>query len=300
MNLGRFLPPLPRQHSAQQGNARRDGAGARTAGTAGAGVAGKAVTARRNQSTLWLDGTRACVLGPAGGILRNLPLDAAGDVAAALKVLDSLIVKSEKTLLGVPRLRVLLGAGFVQYVVVPWQSGPPNARPADWIPLARRQLVQHGVAGGESWRLAISDGPWGQSRLAVAVPEPLCAGIQRLGKARGMRAIAIEPAFTLGVASYARRMHEGEIAIVELEPAGAHTALAQIGFRRGGQWTGFIALPVAGALDAVLRDAGMLCAAGTPEHVYVIASTGAASDAFWPAAQTPGVEWWPAPWGAIE
>ena len=134
----------------------------------------------------------------------------------------------------------------------------------------------------------------GHGRLAAAMPEALCAGIERICKAHKLQLAGIEPGYTFALGKYARRIRDGAIAIAELEETAGTAAIAHIGFRRGGGWTGFVALPVPGALDDLWRDALALCAVEAPERRYVI-GPGAADRWIADRAQ---VEWLAAPWDA--
>ncbi|MCM3606043.1 hypothetical protein [Cupriavidus pauculus] len=240
-----------------------------------------------SQSTLWVDGHHAALLGPSGKVLHRLELPNVADVPAALTAMEAVVARPRMR--GMHGLRVVLGAPFARYLVLPWQALP---RPGDWITLARRQFMQAGLSGVEAWRFVVPDGSWGQSRLAAAVPEALCGGVARLCKSRGMQLTAIEPAFMLGLSTQASRVRDGAIAVVELEPVAADVAVAHIGFRQEGRWTGFTALPVLGPFADVMRDASVLCATSHPERVYVIAS-----QAGWNMVSgTHGTEWLQAPW----
>ncbi|WP_277186134.1 hypothetical protein [Caballeronia sp. BR00000012568055] len=243
-----------------------------------------------SRTTLWIDGERARVLDHAG---RSVPLSSIGDTAAALKAIEALAPKPARP--GLHALRVVVGAPFARYYALPWQALP---KPADWVSMARIQTTQTG-AGAEPWRYAVSDGVWGHGRLAAAMPESLCAGIARLCKSRRLQLSGIEPAYTFALQKHARRIRDGAIAVVTLEPTEGDAALAHIGMRRAGGWSGFIGLPVSGPLDDVLRDAFVLCAIEPPERRYVI---GPADASRWMAsAAAPGasmVEWLAAPWDA--
>lgn len=183
---------------------------------------------------------------------------------------------------------MVVGAPFVRYYALPWQAAP---KPQDWVASARVQAVQTG-AGSEVYRYAVSDGAWGQGRLAAAMSEALCAGIERLCKTRRLQMSGIEPGYTWALQKHARRIRDGAIAIVGLEETEGDAAIAHIGLRRGGGWAGFIALPVTGALDDVLRDAFALCADAPPERRYAI---GPGDASRWSVAAA-GAEWLPAPW----
>jgi hypothetical protein len=237
-----------------------------------------------SRTTIWIDGERAHALHSS----MTTPLSPANDVAAALKALEALAPNPARP--GLHALRVVIGAPFVRYHALPWQ---PLPKPNDWVSIARMQAVQSG-AGAEPWRYAVSDGAWGQGRLAAAMSEALCAGIERMCKARKLQLAGIEPGFTFALNKHARRIRDGAIAIAELEETAGAAALAHIGLRRGGSWTGFITLPVPGALDDIWRDAFLLCNADTPERRYVI-GPGAADR--W-IADTAHVEWLASPWDA--
>lgn len=240
-----------------------------------------------SQSTLWLDGHHGALLGASGAVLRSLALDNVADIPCAIKTMEGLVTRPKAR--GIHGLKLVVGAPFVRYLVLPWQ---PLPKPADWVTVARRQFVQAGLTGVEQWRFVVPDGTWGESRLAAAVPEALCAGVARICKARGMQLGGIAPAFMLGLATQARRVRDGAIAVVELEPIAPEAAIAHIGFRQQGRWTAFTALPVLGAFGDVMRDASVLCAAALPERTYVIAS-----EAGWKmVAGTAHTEWLQAPW----
>lgn len=242
-----------------------------------------------SRASIWLDGEHARLFEPGGRQLAAVPLKSAGDVGSALAALDSLITKPARP--GWHSLRVLLGAPFVRYFVLPWR---PLPQPADWVSLARAQFVREGPGGADGWRFAVPDGRWGNGRLAVAAPEPLCVDIVRLCKSRKLRLAAIEPAFIHALSKHLRRIHDGAIAVVELEQVDAGFAIAHIGFREHRQWTGFITLPATGSVEDVMRDAMVLCTAAVPERTYVIAPPGLQT---W-AMQSPGAQWLPSPWDA--
>lgn len=243
-----------------------------------------------SRTTLWVDGQHAHALKPARDADAPLPLSTPGDVAAALAAIETLAPKPASP--GLHALRVVVGAPFACYYALPWQA---LAKPQDWVPAARALALRSG-AGGEAWRYAVSDGAWGQGRLAAAIPEALCAGIERLCKKRRLQLLGIEPGYTFALQKHAPRIHDGAIAIVELEQAQGDAAIAHIGVRRGGGWTAFIGLPVfratGGGLDDVLRDAFALCVDAPPERRYVI---GPRDARHW-AADASLIEWLPSPW----
>ncbi|MDR5830564.1 hypothetical protein P9250_22060 [Caballeronia sp. LP006] len=237
--------------------------------------------------TLWVDGERVRESGVASNV-NTEALTTPGDTAAALKAIEALAPKPARP--GLHGLRVVVGAPFVRYYALPWR---PHPKPEQWVSMARMQAVQAG-AGAEPWRYAVTDGAWQQGRLAAAMPEALCAGIERLCKTRRLQLLGIEPGFTFAMQKHARHIRDANIAVVELEQAASGAAIAHIGLRRGGGWSGFIALPVAGPLDDVLRDAFVLAATEPPERCYAI-GPGAADR--WVADATL-VEWLAAPWEA--
>jgi hypothetical protein len=237
------------------------------------------------RTTVWIDGAHARLPGRAE---TPVPLAPAGDIAAALRAVEALAPRPARA--GLHAMRVVVGAPFARYFALPWQ---PLPKPDDWIAMARMQALQTG-AGAEPWRYAVSDGAWGHGRLAAAMPEALCAGIARICKARRLQLLGIEPAYTFALQRHARRIRDGTIAVIALEPTEGGAALAQIGLRRGGGWSGFIALPVSGPLDDVLRDAFVLCATEPPERRYVIGP----GDANRWVAEASQVEWLAAPWSA--
>ncbi|SAK75370.1 hypothetical protein AWB75_04241 [Caballeronia catudaia] len=241
-----------------------------------------------SRATIWLDGERARTLNSSPGLPIATPLSPSGDVAAALKAIEALAPRPARP--GLHTLRVIVGAPFARYHALPWQ---PLPKPEDWVSVARMQAVQWG-AGAEPWRYAVADGAWGRGRLAAAMPEALCAGIERLCKTRKLQLGGIVPGYTFALGQHARRIRDGAIAIAELEETAGAAALAHIGFRRGGGWTGFVALPVPGTLDDLWRDALALCAIDAPERHYVI-GPGAADR--WIADRS-RTQWLAAPWDA--
>lgn len=240
-----------------------------------------------SRSAIWLDGGRGCLLDASGRSLKTVPLGKPGEVPAALAALETLAPRPEKP--GLHLVRLLLGAPFVRYFALPWRALP---KPGDWVSLARAQFMRDGAQGAEGWRFVVPDEGWGHGRLAVAVPETLCAGVVRLCKQRKLLLQAIEPGYTYALARHARHIEDGAIAVVELEDTDPRAGIAHIGFRRDGQWAGFIALPATGDVDDVLRDAAVLCAAPPPERTYVIAPARMArqDDA------SPQRRWLAAPW----
>jgi hypothetical protein len=238
--------------------------------------------------TIWLDGQCARTFGANGRTDTVVPLSTAGEVTAALKAIEALAPKPQRP--GLHTLRVLVGMPFVRFYALPWQALP---RPEDWVSSARAQAVRTGV-GNESWRYAVSDGVWGGARLAAAVPDALCVGIERLCKTRKLQLLGIEPGYTFALQRHGKQIRDGEIAIVELEEIDNDEAVAHIGLRAGGNWTAFITLPVTGTLDEVLRDAIALCAPRPPERRYVI---GPGDGSRW-SADTAQIEWLRAPWDA--
>jgi len=241
-----------------------------------------------SQSTVWLDGHRACRFGAAGQAEAVFPLASPYEIAAALPALDAMLPNPQRP--GVHRLRLLVGAPFACYFALPWRALP---RPVDWLPLARMQFVQGGVGGAESWRFDIQDNGWGRPRLAAAVPELLCEHLTRLCKQHKISLHAVEPAYTYAVAQHRRHIADGEIAVVELEEMETRGAyVANIGFRSHGHWSGFVTLPAVDSLDAVLRDAASLCDAPPPERIYIIAPVSADRR----AADASRTHWLQAPW----
>ncbi|WP_175939720.1 hypothetical protein [Caballeronia sp. BCC1704] len=235
-----------------------------------------------SRTTILLEGGRARVPGTARIAGPFTP----GDAAAALKAIETLAPKPAG--FGLHMLRVVAGAPFARYHALPWQ---PLPKPQDWVALARVQAMQTG-AGNEASRFAVTDENWQRGRLAAAMPEALCSGIEKTCKTRRLMLSGIEPAYTFALQRHAARIRDGSIAIVTLDTVDDGAAIAQIGLRNRGGWTGFIALPVAGTLDDVLRDAFALCADVPPERRYVI---GPGDGARW-LAQAPGIEWLRVPW----
>ncbi|WP_250450625.1 hypothetical protein [Caballeronia sp. ATUFL_M2_KS44] len=237
-----------------------------------------------SRTTILLEGGRARVPGSP----RDAESFARGDVAAALEAIETLAPKPSRP--GLHTLRVVAGAPFARYYALPWQ---PSPKPRKWIDAARVKAMQTG-AGGETSRFSVTDGGWRCGRLAAAMPEALCAGIEKMCKGRKLVLSGIEPAYTFALQRHAARIRDGSIAIAVLEATDADggAVIAQIGLRRDGGWAGFIALPVAGALDDVLRDAFTLCADVPPERRYVI---GPGDGVRW-SAQAAGVEWLRAAW----
>lgn len=220
---------------------------------------------------IWLDGERGCTLGTSGTsgpCAQAMPLASSGDVAAALAVVGALAQTPAKP--GLHTLRVIVGAPFVCYFPLPWR---PLPTPEEWIAQARTQFARGGFGNPAGWRFVVPDAAWGQSRLAAAMPEALCAGIERLCGARKLRIAAIEPGYVRACTDCAARIEDGRIAVVELEDLDAYCAIAHCGFRAEGQWTAFVTLPVAGHIGEAMRDATMLCAVPEPERTYVIGST---------------------------
>jgi hypothetical protein len=240
-----------------------------------------------SRSTVWLDGERARLLDASGRSLNAVALRKAGDVPAALDALEQIVPKPAKP--GVHTLRTLIGTPFVRYFAVPWR---PLPTPPDWVSLARAQFVREGTLGTDTWRFAAPDGQWGRSRLAVAMPDPLCAGIAGVCKTRKLQLSAIEPAFTHAVAKCARRIEDGPIAVIELEDVDTQYAIAHIGFRRDRQWIGFISLPAPGSVENALRDATVLCTVQRPERVYVISAPRLRP---W-ITESADIQWLAAPW----
>jgi hypothetical protein len=239
-----------------------------------------------SRATIWIDGRSARVLNSPPHATFIALLTTYGELAAALKAVETLAPKPQRR--GLHALRVVVGAPFVRYFALPWQ---PQPKPQDWVSSARLIATQTGV-GNEPWRYAVSDGAWGQGRLAAAIPEPLCAGIERLCKTRKLLLRGIEPAYTFALQQRGRSIRDGAIAIVELEESAPDEAIAHIGLRARGGWTSFIGLPVAGALEDVLRDAVALCAGQSPERRYVI---GPGDVRRWRVDATQ-IEWLSAPW----
>jgi hypothetical protein len=220
-----------------------------------------------SQSTVWLDGYRACRFDASGRVEAVFPLASPYEISAALPALDALLPKPQT--LGVHRLRLLIGAPFVCYYALPWRALP---RPVDWLPLARMQFVQGGGGGAEAWRFNVQDHGWGRARLAAAVPELLCEYLARQCKQRRISMHTVEPAYTYAVSRHRRHIADGEIAVVELEEMESKGVyIANIGFRSKGHWSGFVTLPALEPFDLVFRDAASLCDAPLPERIYVIA-----------------------------
>lgn len=251
-------------------------------------------SAWHSRAALWIDGERGCVLGVSGAGERALPLTSSGDVTAAMAVLEALAPRPAKP--GLHTLRVIVGAPFVCYFSLPWR---PLPTPTDWVAQARVHFARSGFGNPAGWRFIVPDAAWGKSRLAAAMPEALCAGIERMCGARKLRAPSIEPGYVRACTDCAARIEDGRIAVVELEDIDADGAIAHCGFREQGQWTAFVTLPVAGAIDEAMRDAMVLCAVPEPERTYVIGSTRAEGrdrrDRA-EAGRAPMAQWLPAPW----
>ncbi|MDR0182587.1 hypothetical protein [Lysobacter arvi] len=240
-----------------------------------------------SRHTLWVDGYQAVSLGEDARPLALSSLHQPCDLASALTALEAVATRPAKR--GVHVARVLVGAPFVHYLALPWR---PLPRPADWVALARTQFIRDGMGAPDAWRFSVQDDGWGRMRLAAAVPEALCAGIGGICKARGLSLSAIEPGFAHALGRHAARIHDGRIAVVEVEQSTPDAVIAHIGFRRDGGWSGFVALPATAPLPQVLRDATVLCRQDEPEHTYVMAPLALHMD----AAHWPGAQWLPLPW----
>lgn len=192
-----------------------------------------------------------------------------GDVNSALAAVEALLESMGPRKRGLHRIEVVVSGAFACYFILPWS---PLPRPADWLVSARARFVLDGLGAPESWRFSAEDGPWGRARLATATPEALCAGIARLCKAKALRLVRIEPAFTHALARQGARVDDhGSIAIVEVEENASRRAVAHVGFRDNRQWSGHVALPAFAPLEHVLRDAAFLCAAAPLQRTYVMA-----------------------------
>lgn len=175
-----------------------------------------------SRTTVWIDGQRARLPGSIGAAGTTVPLSPAGEAAASLKALEALAPNPPRP--GLHALRVVVGALFARYYMLPWQPRPRQ----DWVSGARMQAAQTG-AGAEP-RYAVTDGAWGRGRLAVAMSEALCAGM-RLCKMRRLRLLGIEPGYTFALQKHAALIRDGAIATVGLEQADADAAIAHIGLR---------------------------------------------------------------------
>lgn len=204
----------------------------------------------------------------------HLPMKAAiaraSDVAAALTVVESVleaaIPRSRRR--GFHRVEIVVSGGFACYFILPWV---PLPRPVDWLASARTKFVLDGLGAPESWRFNVEDGPWGSARMAAAVPEALCAGIERMCKAQKLRLGRIEPAFLREVHHHRAKVYDGSIAIVEIEERGGRRSVAHIGFRHHKQWVGYVALPAVAPIGHVLRDAALLCRVAPVQRIHLIA-----------------------------
>lgn len=259
-------------------------------------LAGSRASAWHSRVELWLDGERGCALDTSGVGEKALPLASSGDVGAALAVVEALAPTPAKR--GLHTLRVIVGAPFVCYFPLSWR---PIPTPEDWVAQARTQFARGGFGNPGGWRFVVPDAAWGQSRLAAAMPEALCAGIERLCATRKLRIAGIEPGYVCACRDYAARIEDGRIAVVELEDIAADGAIAHCGFRAAGQWTAFVTLPVAGPvlahIDDAMRDATMLCGVEAPERTYVIGTVREARAEPGDADDTAGMmHWLPTPW----
>ncbi len=229
-----------------------------------------------------------CVrLRAAGGPSRmKSALAVAGDVAAALAAIESLLATAlpGPRRRGLHRIEVVVSGAFACYFVLPWA---PLPRPVDWLASARTRFVLDGLGAPEAWRFSVEDAPWGCTRLAVAVPEALCAGIAGLCKAQALRLVRIEPAFTRAMSRHAAHIEDGSMAIIEIEERAGRRSVAHVGFRNDKQWAGYIALPAVPPIAHMLRDAALLCRAPplqrtcliAPAHMQVV--SGGLPDAQW-------------------
>jgi hypothetical protein len=92
-------------------------------------------------------------------------------------------------------VNVVLSNSLVRYLVLPWQDNVVKA--SDWQAIAQHAFRQQFDAAANDWRVAVSFGAHGDTVLAAAVDESLCAQLAASAQQLDFKLGAIYPLLTM-------------------------------------------------------------------------------------------------------
>ncbi|MEJ8855445.1 hypothetical protein WKW79_12740 [Variovorax robiniae] len=188
---------------------------------------------------------------------------------------DDIVLRLQEVLLQAPHgplrmdgLEVHVGSPWIKYDIVPWQEG--LRKPGDWADYARIIMGQHFDTDAMGWHVTVSEGDYGESRVAASIDEVLYQAILSFAKSQRLQIRAFDTALFATANMFADKLVAPEFALVVLEQK--HTSYA---FHRDGVWQGVGSFPMrseqpdGSQLAALLRDAAMLSSNPLPKQVYL-------------------------------
>ncbi|KPC54450.1 hypothetical protein [Amantichitinum ursilacus] len=187
--------------------------------------------------------------------------------------LQQLLAHAPRGSLGLDQLHLLMGAPWVRYAVMPWQTS--LKREADWEGYARVLLAQQYGVATDTWRIRVAPGGFGQARLAAAVDQGLFQTVYEMARASKLRLSQCEPLLITAINRHHARLKAREFVLVLLEAEYA-TCLF---FNKG--WHSVITQPYAtpphhapdaDQITALVRDAAVLGGETMPAQIYVSSS----------------------------
>lgn len=124
--------------------------------------------------------------------------------------------------------RVTLSNLWARYAIVPWSDALANEH--EHLAHARIRLAEAYGVLGEDWRVCLSDGAPGETRIACAAPDKLLTALQQTLDSQHTRLLGVQPSL---IAAYNRWRHrlpeltgwlvtieEGALAAARLIPGG--------------------------------------------------------------------------------
>lgn len=92
-------------------------------------------------------------------------------------------------------VNVVLSNTFVRYLVLPWQENV--VKESDWQAIAKHAFRQQFDAAANDWHVAVSFGGYGQTILAAAIDESLCAQLVASAQQLDFKLGSISPVLTV-------------------------------------------------------------------------------------------------------
>lgn len=92
-------------------------------------------------------------------------------------------------------VNVVLSNSLVRYLVLPWQENV--VKESDWQAIAQHAFRQQFDAAANDWRVVVSFGGYGQTILAAAMDESLCAQLATSAQQLDFKLCSISPLLTV-------------------------------------------------------------------------------------------------------
>ncbi|MBB4010805.1 hypothetical protein [Niveibacterium umoris] len=178
--------------------------------------------------------------------------------------LADLLGRSPRQTMPARSVSILIGAPWVQYLVLPWQEGLYTA--AEWEAFARLEFERRSGIPSGPLRIRVALGAYGEGPLASCVPQSLIDTLQSVGKATGFSIGSIQPMLMHAYNSSSLHFSSRRAPLLLLED-GFATFLASAGRR----WTNAVTLATAPRfdIDHVVTQAVMLSDSPSPRVVHV-------------------------------